>query len=526
MGYKRLDNSTPFKGVFIVTVGAKEFMLKLYDYERMNDSQDMLLFMDGVDENESFKSMYGSIVIDNSDLHELAKGKLVSFKTTKDFSGNIIRPSLSLRLKSKKGGDYTFEIIEENVNPFDLDIYATANGFTKKIKRDKTYLGYVYSNEKGKEIELVPRTNKKGDTFEEGGDVSYFSMSKTVNDNGHISSMVIAENVTIDDFEENFKNRGYEKVNDNSIVGFYYRKPNGDTIQLIPSFHKKGEVLKFKEGGDVDFPDKKSLKYFLLHQASSGMIANKTPYSDYDKLNGIRRTAIEILNREGDREYSLKSFSDIIQEALLEYDEKGGYFEEGGSITYSTPKEYLESLNLNKLPEESVKIIRDEILPDANLGLISMDNAKFKTLQSIIEESYPEALSSFEFEDEGDGDAKGGEGSEPKVSKKQVLLNKIDAFKIALEFEDDEAKIQILKDKIDAFEMALEFTDDEDTFATGGWLDYKDSDVIKVGTNIKFTKWDETRQGIVDEVLGDGEFSVSTDTGLSLVNNDNIISYK
>lgn len=64
-----------------------------------------------------------------------------------------------------------------------------------------------------------------------------------------------------------------------------------------------------------------SLWYFLQYQVSSGMIANKIPYSDYETIDKIRLTAIQILLRDGDRMYSLSSFSELIQEALLEFEE-------------------------------------------------------------------------------------------------------------------------------------------------------------------------------------------------------------
>ena len=91
----------------------------------------------------------------------------------------------------------------------------------------------------------------KGMRFSEGGGVDLFSMSKTIIDRGQISEIVIAENVSVDEFNKLFSDKGYRKVNDNSLVGFYFAKPNGDTIQLIPSFHKKGEIIKYSKGGGV-----------------------------------------------------------------------------------------------------------------------------------------------------------------------------------------------------------------------------------------------------------------------------------
>lgn len=63
---------------------------------------------------------------------------------------------------------------------------------------------------------------------------------------------------------------------------------------------------------------------------SDGMIANRTPFSDYATIDKIRIQAVQILNRDGDREYSMQSVSDLIQEALLEYEENKNYAEGGG----------------------------------------------------------------------------------------------------------------------------------------------------------------------------------------------------
>jgi len=99
-----------------------------------------------------------------------------------------------------------------------------------------------------------------------------------------------------------------------------------------------GMYLSFKNGGTL--PKEKSLLYFVLNHASSGMIATRTKYSMYKDIDGVRQAAIHILNREGDREYSISNFNDLIQEAVLEYDENksghlaaGGIMEKGGNVS-------------------------------------------------------------------------------------------------------------------------------------------------------------------------------------------------
>jgi len=107
--------------------------------------------------------------------------------------------------------------------------------------------------------------------------------------------------------------------------------------------------------------NEKSLLYFVQNEASSGSIANKTRYSSYKDIDAIRNKAVQILMRDGDREYSLLAFNYLIQEAviLIEEDEltgesagerragmeisNGGYMANGGS-----PKYYIEFLNKNK----------------------------------------------------------------------------------------------------------------------------------------------------------------------------------
>jgi hypothetical protein len=93
-------------------------------------------------------------------------------------------------------------------------------------------------------------------TYAEGGGVGdTFSMSKMIMDNGKFIEMVIAENVSVAEFEKLYSDKGYEKRFDVSLVGFHFANPNGDTIQLIPSFHKRGEIISYAEGGEVDFTE-------------------------------------------------------------------------------------------------------------------------------------------------------------------------------------------------------------------------------------------------------------------------------
>ena len=125
-------------------------------------------------------------------------------------------------------------------------------------------------------------------------------------------------------------------------------------IKVYEKISKYPKIDKMMaNGGGIE--KEKSLRHFILEQVSSGMIANKIPYSDYKTIDAIRFTALQILNRDGDREYSMKSFSDLIQEALLEYEENKyeNKFDNGGNVSQT-------QLDAYRFVDEIVEIHKDK----------------------------------------------------------------------------------------------------------------------------------------------------------------------
>jgi hypothetical protein len=107
---------------------------------------------------------------------------------------------------------------------------------------------YDYDDEMWKAV----NPNEWQQAYAEGGGVGdTFSMSKMIMDNGKFIEMVIAENVSVAEFEKLFSDKGYEKRFDVTLVGFHFANPNGDTYQLIPRFHKRGEIISYAKGGGV-----------------------------------------------------------------------------------------------------------------------------------------------------------------------------------------------------------------------------------------------------------------------------------
>jgi hypothetical protein len=101
----------------------------------------------------------------------------------------------------------------------------------------------------------------------------------------------------------------------------------------------------------------KSLKHFILNEASSGSIANKVKFSSYKDIDGVRLTAVQMLNRDGDREYSVKAFSDLIKEAADEYAENKheGKFASGGTMSKKHTVSYdkMQEMYVVKKPDGS-----------------------------------------------------------------------------------------------------------------------------------------------------------------------------
>jgi|688.fasta_scaffold00438_115 hypothetical protein len=98
------------------------------------------------------------------------------------------------------------------------------------------------------------------------------------------------------------------------------------------------KFISLETGGQMangsEIPKEKSMLNFILYEASSGMIANKTNYDKYKDIDGIRSSAISILMRDGDRIYSISNFNDLIQEAVLEYEENKFGYADGGKMAH------------------------------------------------------------------------------------------------------------------------------------------------------------------------------------------------
>jgi hypothetical protein len=74
------------------------------------------------------------------------------------------------------------------------------------------------------------------------------------------------------------------------------------------------EIINAKEELDKD-----GLLYAIIQHVTSGTIANYTGLKKYKDIEGVINAAVQILQRDGDKEYSLKNLKEVLLEAKDEY---------------------------------------------------------------------------------------------------------------------------------------------------------------------------------------------------------------
>jgi hypothetical protein len=66
------------------------------------------------------------------------------------------------------------------------------------------------------------------------------------------------------------------------------------------------------------------------------------------------------------------------------------------SATATSPViEFFSSLQMNALPERISSYIKTDILPDANMGILTEDDEEFTLLKSEIASRYPKAMAGY-----------------------------------------------------------------------------------------------------------------------------------
>ena len=232
----------------------------------------------------------------------------------------------------ESGGDYDYDVAE-----IKLLIEKLGGGY--KVIYVDSENREKFENAKSKYLPLLDKKSNDGDIFviqnnkmSDGGEINEYYEGMTKED-------IISKTIVFDNNGKTY-DRYTVYTPDGSVFGMsedakgfnlYIGEKNeipmgkhlGKKLASVPKDIEWAVLDRMKEeyanGGGIEKSN--SLKHFILNEASSGSIANKIPYSDYKSIDGVRSTAIQILNRDGDRPYSLKAYIDLIQEALEEYEE-------------------------------------------------------------------------------------------------------------------------------------------------------------------------------------------------------------
>ncbi len=194
--------------------------------------------------------------------------------------------------------------LEWSKNEYDLYIYEIFVGNNIVIGHS---VGYErYKNDKLKDINMYG--NALGDKIFNASIDEYNGEVKAGFNYGYwgiVSS-------SIDVIEDVAKMLTSQKNGNIDSLSIYINTLGGVTPTAL-----KENKIKFANGGDLE--NKDSLLYSILNEISSGTIGGRTGFDKYKDIDGIRGAAIQILQRDGDRKYSLTTLHELLDQAKAEY---------------------------------------------------------------------------------------------------------------------------------------------------------------------------------------------------------------
>ena len=267
---------------------------------------------------------------------------------------------LSFRIRGSKKANYIkvtlmpddtytmeFGIIRQPKNAFNL---TPEQYFAKMYKITNTVPG-VYAEDLNRTIE--ENTNLYTKLFEQGGSVNdqYKELYYVQDAAGKVKNIS-----TKPEDADNFLAKQL-KYAGNVYVAIVLQK-DWDAEKINTSNIKNYNKASYESGGQVNYGTD-GLLHALLQFVSSGTIANKTGLSKYKDIDGVRHAAIQMLIRDGDREYSLANLEKLLGEAKDEWAENKSEYEfskseykDGGKVnTHSDIDkkviDYLKARNFN-----------------------------------------------------------------------------------------------------------------------------------------------------------------------------------
>jgi hypothetical protein len=78
--YRNIPGNVKISGQYEITIGSKIETTQVAGFERQDDDNDSLYFMD----EDPLRDTLGSLIVKNSDMFKLERGTVIKAKTTKD----------------------------------------------------------------------------------------------------------------------------------------------------------------------------------------------------------------------------------------------------------------------------------------------------------------------------------------------------------------------------------------------------------------------------------------------------------
>lgn len=191
----------------------------------------------------------------------------------------------------------------------------------------------------------------------------YYAAAKSADDEGLIDDLskledsredgIIGKKFSFHHKSDNCEVIVYEEVSSGSIV--MTQSYNDDNPAEDDDISLDGFV-KYLKGADDYGND--GLRHALLETVSAGTISSMTNLRKYKDIDGVRTTAIQMLNRDGDQKYSLDALKTLLQDAVYEWKENEAEFAynrskyaDGGNILQDGKKEIVYVMDSNGRPK-------------------------------------------------------------------------------------------------------------------------------------------------------------------------------
>jgi hypothetical protein len=227
--------------------------------------------------------------------------------------------------------------------------------------------------------------------------------------------------------------------------------------------NNKKEIANLKKSTTESVENENTLKYALQNWVSSGTIASMTDITEYEEINDIRLEAIKILDKEGNKFYSINGLKDILQKAkesakLKTNDKSINYaknIKEGnkyGDWTLTYYKPISETIG-------AIRLVNQETIDKIELIGDSLNKTWFTSYNGItIEEKNPDIVIKevLKLANKNIDESKKEDIEQVEINKESKLDKRIKTLEISLKYAKSESKAKLEK-RISTLKVAQKY---------------------------------------------------------------------